>query len=227
LAEPDRDAARAGVRAVAVALLMSALAAGAHAAPPSRAELTALCVEAEDQAQCGRLVEARLLRKLSRIVERDGDELRVSLVPFGLAVFRDSAYARGSRSYAIFDYLEDLDTLVLFTTQGERSGFLLVQRRGGGEFAIPSEPVFSADRKRFATADVCADGCENEIAVWRVEPDGIRKEAWWKPPAEWSDASVTWRTGGVLAIEYATAADAGSQTVERRLADPSWRRPTK
>jgi len=61
-----------------------ALPALALAAPITRDELTALCVNAEDQAQCGRLVEARQLPRLSRIVERAGDELRVSLAPFGL-----------------------------------------------------------------------------------------------------------------------------------------------
>ncbi len=196
----------------------------AHAAPISHAELTSLCIEAEDAAQCGRLVEARKLHALSRIVERDGNELRVSLSPFGLTIFRDSANVRGTRSYAIWDYVEDLDTLVLFTTNGDRSGFMLVQRRGGGEYGIPAEPVFSPDRKHFVTVDVCPRECDNEIVVWRIGRESVVKEAEWRPPADWTDASATWRGDGRIAIDYSSSTD-GARTVERRLADPSWQKP--
>jgi hypothetical protein len=206
--------------AVAAAI---ALASPALATPISRAELTSLCIEAEDAAQCGRLVEARQLRRLSRIVERDGDELRVSLAPFGLTIFRDSA--RVMRSYAIWDYVEDLDTVVLFTTQADRSGFMLVQRHGGGEYGLPAEPVFAPDRRHFVTVDVCPRECENEISVWRIGREGVAKEAWWRPPVEWTDASATWRGDGRIAIEYSTASESAPRTVERRLADPTWQKP--
>ena len=131
--------------------------------------MTALCANAEDQAQCGRLVEARQLPRLSRIVERAGDELRVSLAPFGLTIFRDTVKVTGATSYAVWDYLEDLDTLVLFTTDGDRSGFLLLQRRGGEEYRVPSEPVIAPDERHFATADFCAKECDNQVTVWRID----------------------------------------------------------
>ena len=159
----------------------------AHAAPIARADLVALCKDAEDQAQCGRLVEARQLKSLSRIAERNGDELRVQLAPAGLTVFHDTINVTGARTYAVWDYLEDLDTLVLFTTVGERTGFMLVQRRTGDEYRVPAEPVMSPDARHFATADVCAQECDNEVAVWRIARDGVRKEAAWTPPATWSD----------------------------------------
>ena len=197
----------------------------AQAAPIARADLIALCKDAEDQAQCGRLVEARQLKALSRIAERNGDELRVQLAPAGLTVFHDTINVSGARTYAVWDYLEDLDTLVLFTTNGDRSGFMLVQRHGGGEYGIPAEPVFSPDRARFVTVDVCPRDCDDEIAVWRVGPESVAKEAVWRPPADWTDASATWRGDGRIAIEYQSAGDSASHTVERRLADPSWQRP--
>jgi hypothetical protein len=208
---------------MAVAALLAS-ASFVHAAPISRAELTSLCIQAEDAAQCGRLVEARRLRALSRFIERDGDELRIQLVPFGLTTFRDSESVRGTRSYAVFDYLDDLETVVLFTTQGERSGFMLVQRRGGAEFGLPAEPVFSPDRRQFVTVDVCGRECDQEVALWRIGGDGVAKEAMWRPPADWSDASATWRTPGTLVFDYSTAGDATPHTLERRLADPSWQR---
>ena len=204
------------------AIATLALPALALAAPITRDELTALCVNAEDQAQCGRFVEARQLPRLSRIVERAGDELRVSLAPFGLAIFRDTVKVTGATSYAVWDYLENLDTLVLFTTDGDRSGFLLLQRRGGEEYRVPSEPVIAPDERHFATADFCAKGCDNRVAVWRIEHDGVRKESTWAPPTPWSDVSVTWRNADTIALEYSRPDDAQPRTLLRRLGDPSW-----
>jgi hypothetical protein len=199
-----------------------ALPACALAVPIARDELTALCADAEDQAQCGRLVEARQLTRLSRIVERAGDELRVSLSPFGLTIFRDTVNVTGATSYAVWDYLENLDTLVLFTTDGDRSGFLLLQRHGGGEYRVPSEPVMAPDERHFATADFCAKECDNRVTVWRIERNGVRKLSTWMPAKAWSDVSVTWSDAETIALEYSLPDDPQPRTLLRRLGDPSW-----
>ena len=152
------------------------------------------------------------------------NELRVQLAPAGLTVFHDTINVTGARTYAVWDYLEDLDTLVLFTTVGERTGFMLVQRRTGDEYRVPAEPVMSPDARHFATADVCAQECDNEVAVWRIARDGVRKEAAWTPPATWSDVSATWRNGDALVLEYSLPGEARPRTIERRLDDPSWKK---
>jgi hypothetical protein len=208
-------------RCALVAVAFSAL---AHAAPIPRGELIALCADAEDQAQCGRLVEARKLRALPGIAERNGDELRVSLVPFGLSVFHDTINFRGARTYAVWDYLEHLDTLVLFTTVGERTGFLLVSRHSGGEYRVPSEPVIAPDERRFATADFCEKECDNEVAIWHIDGQKVRKEAAWSPPLAWSNVSVTWKGNDAIVLEYSQPTDLEPRTIERRLDDPSWKK---
>lgn len=216
--------ARLSARA-ACALATLLLPALAHAVPISRAELVSLCADAEDQAQCGRLVEARQMRAVSRFVERNGNELRVQLVPYGISVYQDTDSALGgATTYAVWDYLASLDTLVLFTTRGERTDFLLLERRGGDEQRLPSAPVVAPDERHFATADVCARDCDNEVAVWRIGRDGIRKEATWTPPAEWSDVTVAWRGANAIALEYSIAGESQPRTVERRLDDPSWKK---
>jgi hypothetical protein len=212
---------RAHARWALCALVVPAF---ALAAAITRDELAALCVNAEDEAQCGRLVEARQLKKLARVVERDGDELRVSLAPFGLTIFRDTVNITGARSYAVWDYLEDPDTLVLFTTNGDRSGFLLVQRHGGEEYRVPSEPVLAPDGRHFATADFCAKDCDNEVALWRIAQNGVRKESTWAPAIRWSDASVTWKGAEAIVLEYSLPDDTHARTMLRGLADPSWKR---
>jgi hypothetical protein len=225
LPNSGRTLRNATARAALASLVFAGL---ACAAPPTPAELSALCGNAEDQAHCGRLIEARQLPRVARFVERNGDELRVSLVPVGLTIFRDSVEVNGAKSYAVWDYLEELDTLVLFATSDDRTSFLLVQRRGGAEYRVPSEPVLAPDGRHFATADFCAEGCENQIAVWRIARDGMRKELAWRPDAAWSDVSVTWRGTDTLKIEYALPDRPGSRIAERRLADPGWTTfPTK
>lgn len=206
------------------ALCALVLPAFAFAAPIARDELTAICAHAEDAAQCGRLVEARQLKRLSRIAERDGDELRVSLAPFGVTVFRDSVNIAGAKSYAVWDYLENPDTLVLFTTDGDRSGFLLVRRHGGEEYRVPSEPILAPDGRHFATADFCASGCDNQVAVWRIERNGLRKESTWAPAPPWSDVGVTWQGADTLLLEYSLPDDARPRSLARRLDDPSWKK---
>jgi hypothetical protein len=205
------------------ALVVPAL---ARAAPIARAELAALCANADDQAHCGRLVEARQLRTaaLSRIAERDGDELRVSLAPFGLSVFHDSVNVTGVKSYAVWDYLGAIDTLVLFTTDGERTGFMLVQRHGGDEYRVPSEPVMAPGERRFATADFCPETCDNQLAIWHIGEDGVRKEATWTPPDAWSDVTVAWKGADAISVEYSLANESHPRTMERRLGDPSWKK---
>lgn len=194
------------------------------AAPPTPAELTKLCTDAEDQAHCGRLVEARRLPALKKVATREGDELRIALMPVGLAVFRDAVNIIGARTYAVWDYIEDLEVVVLFATDGDRSEFWIVQRRGGGEFRLPSEPVLAPGHKRFATADFCADACGNELAIWRIDDTGVRKELAWKPAETWSDAGVAWKGAEALSVEYTSGRDSTPRTIERRINDATWTR---
>lgn len=194
------------------------------ASPPTPAELTKLCSNAEDQAHCGRLVEARQLPKLRAVATREGDELKIALLPTGMATFRDAVNIIGARTYAVWDYIEDLEAVVLFATDSERTEFWIVARRGGGEFRVPSEPVLAPGHQRFATADFCADACNNELAVWRIDGSGVRKELTWRPPETWTDAGVTWRGAEALAIEYTVAKASSPRTLERRINDATWTR---
>jgi len=99
-----------------------------------------------------------------------------------------------------------------------------VQRRGGGEFRLPSEPVLSPGHKRFATADFCADACGNELAIWRIDDTGVRKELAWKPAETWTDAGVAWKGAEALSVEYTSGRDSTPRTIERRINDATWTR---
>ncbi len=158
----------------------------------------------------------------ARLAERDGDTLRVTLFPSGVRhVPRQRSRERREDVRAV-GLLDRINAVVLFATDGEQTGFVLLQRATGKQFRLPAEPVLSPDRQRLVTADFCASGCDNELAVWRVTRDGVRKELAWKPPAPWSDANAAWKDADTLRVEYTVDGETTPRTLERRLAASGW-----
>jgi len=202
------------------------LATAAHAVPLTPEELAKVCADAEDTSHCARLVEAVQLKRLPNLAVRDGVTLRVSLFPSGTATLADTEALNGGRSYSLWDYLSELNAVVLYTTDGDDVTFTLLQRATGRKTELPSDPRVSPDRARLVTADFCEKRCVNELAVWRVTRDGIIKEWTWKPHDPWSDAVASWKGADTIAIEYTAAGTQSRSRVERRLDDPSWVRPT-
>ena len=200
------------------------LAAATHAVPPTPADIARLCAEAEGPAHCGRLVEAEQLKRLPGLATRDGNRLRVTLFPSGTTDFSDVDAPSGGASYALWDYLNELNAAVLWTTKDDDTAFLLLQRTTGRQTPLPAEPIVSPDRQRIATADFCPTRCENRLAVWRVSREGVRRELEWASTEPWSDASVRWKDADTLVVEYTREGESEARTLERRLADPGWSR---
>lgn len=192
----------------------------ATAAPVTPEELATLCADAEDAAHCGRLVEAAQLKRLPNLATRDGVDLKVSLYPSGISTFTDDESPTGGRSHSLWDFVSEINAVVLYTTVGEQVSFTIVQRTNGRRVELPAEPKLAPDRARLATADFCPTRCVNELALWRISRDGIFREAVWKPAEPWTDAAVTWKDATTLRVEYT----AGNQpkVLERRLDDSTW-----
>ena len=191
-------------------------------AAPTAVQVTELCKDAEDQAHCGRLIEQAQMKRLPGMAERNGDELRITLFPTGAVTFRDSVPVTGAKTFALWDYLDRINAVVLFATDGEQTTFVLLQRTNGKQYRLPSEPTLSPDRQYLVTADFCASGCEGELAVWRVTRDDVRKTLAWKPPVSWSDASATWKDADTLRVEYTVDGESAPRTLERRLDATGW-----
>ncbi|MEP7183756.1 MAG: hypothetical protein ABI886_16365 [Betaproteobacteria bacterium] len=219
MASPSRP------RAIAAALALGALSAAAvaHAAPTPQ-EVATLCAEAEGPAHCGRLVEAVQLKRLPGLAVRNGPTLAVSLYPSGTETFADTEAINGGRTYSLWDVVNEIDAVVLYTTDGDTIGFLLLQRATGRRTELPAEPKVSPDRQRFAVADFCATRCSNELTVWRVARDGVRKESAWTSGAAWEDAAVTWTGADTLVVLYTPAGAAKPASLQRRLTDTGWQR---
>lgn len=211
------------MRLTAVACAVAAcVAAPVHAAPLERDEIARLCGEAEGPAHCGRIVEREQLKRLPGLAVRDGATLRLSLFPSGSVAFTDVDAPSGGASYSLWDYVSELNAAVLWTTKDDETAFLLVQRRNGRQTPLPAEPSVSPDRTRIATADFCATRCENRLVVWRLSPEGTRRELEWRGDQAWSDASVRWKDADTLVVEYVPEGAEAMQRMERKLGDPGW-----
>jgi hypothetical protein len=187
------------------------------------AEIAETCANAEGGAHCARLIETLQMRRLPGLARRDGANLLVTLYPQGTATFTDVDDPVNARSYSLWDSLDPINAVLLYTTTNDSTSFTLLERRGNRRYSLPAEPALSPDRQRLVTADICPKNCSNEIAVWKFSSDGLAKELSWKPPPWWVDAGATWNDAETLTIEYTAAAQPSAKLL-RALGDPSWTR---
>ncbi|MEO6566985.1 MAG: hypothetical protein ABIO63_13255 [Casimicrobiaceae bacterium] len=208
----------------AALVLLAGAAMHAPAAPPAPERVMALCAEVESPGHCGRKIEAEQLKSLPSLAVRDGDTLKISLFPSGHKDLVDVIVGAGARSYALWDYWSNANAVVLFISEGDRLSYGVLQRANGLLATVPAEPVLSPDRQNLAVADFCPAGCTNQLTVWRVARDGIRKTAAWSPPVPWSDVTVSWKDAETLALQYTPAGAAAGTTVNRALNAADWQR---
>ncbi len=213
---------RAFRRAAWLAPLLFGYAAGAWAVPPTSQELATWCANVEDASHCGRRVEEQQLKRLPGLATRDGLNLKISLFPSGFTTFTDVEDPRGGKSYSLWDTLDPINAAVLYTTEGDTTTFTLLQRATGRRIVLPSDPVLAPDRQRLATADFCAERCDNEVTLWRVTRDNVTRELVFKPAERWSDVTLRWKDAGTLVLQYTV--DGASKNQERTLAADGWRR---
>ena len=205
-------------------LLATVFAASLHAAAPTPERVLELCARVEGPSHCGRLVEAEQLKTLPNLAVRDGDTLRISLFPSGSRDFVDTITSQNERTYAVWDYWSPINAVVLFITASDELRYAVLQRATSALSIVPAEPVLAPDRQHVAVADFCARRCDNEITVWRVSRDGLRKEASLTPAVPWTDATVAWKDAETLTIQYTPAGEEKPRTRELRLADQEWKR---
>jgi hypothetical protein len=205
------------------ALVALAVCGGLCAAPLTPARISELCAQAEGPAHCGRLIEAAQLKALPDLAVREGNTLRVLLFPSGTRTFVDVDSVQGGVAWALWDYWSPVNIVVLFTTDGERMGYATLQRATNQLTALSGEPVLAPDRQRLVTADFCRENCDNEVAVWRILRDGLRKEMAWKPAMAWSDVTVRWKDAETLTLEFTPEGEDKARTAERPLTAADWR----
>jgi len=196
-----------------------------HADAVTRERMMELCANVEGPAHCARIVEAEQLKTLPDLAKRDGDTLTVRLFPSGTRLLVDTLATSNERSYALWDYWSPVNAVVLFVASGEDVSYAVLQRSTGQLTTLPAEPLLAPDRQRIAVADFCSRNCTNEVSVWRVSRDGVRKELAYRPPADWNDVTVAWKDADTLTLQYDPASGGDRKSVDRKLAAGDWKRP--
>jgi len=196
----------------------------AHAESPSLDRVQTLCANVESPSHCGRVIEAEQLKALPDLAKREGDTLTVKLYPSGTRLFVDTIASSNERSYALWDYWSPVNAVVLFVTSGDDLSYAILQRATGQLTTLPAEPVLAPDRQHLAVADFCTRNCTNELTVWRVSRDGVRKELGYRPPAAWGDVTATWKDPDTLVVEYTPPGASAASKVDRKLTAPDWKR---
>ena len=100
---------------------------------------------------------------------------------------------------------------------------LLLKRTNGRQYRLPAEPSLSPDRQYLVTADFCASGCDNEVALWRVSRDDVRKERVLRPEGTWSDVTVEWSGPDTVVVDYLRGADPARAQLRVAMRDTLWR----
>jgi hypothetical protein len=188
---------------------------------PSVAQFTRLCQRSADPADCGKKIEVAQLAQpgAGQIVRRDGALLAVTVPGEPPFIFEDVESEAGP-NVSFYAYSSGADSVVLYRARGDRIDFLMLHRPTGNVTELPNEPKFNRDGRYFVTADFCKDGCENRIAVWRIERRGALRERVYTPRTPWDDAEVSWGGPTRLVVD---ATEAGkSVAINIDMADPRW-----
>ena len=196
-------------------------------AAPTQAQFAKLCANTGDPADCGKKIEAQQLGKASAIagvVKRSGNLLAVTVPGEPPFIFEDKLGEAGP-NLSFFSYHAPSDAVVLYRAQADKLDFVVVQRGtiagvSASTTELPNEPFFSSDGRYFATADFCAEGCENRLSVWRFERRGPARERVFVPRTPWTDAGVSWGAPRRLIVDYTEGGKNASTNLE--LSDPRW-----
>lgn len=188
---------------------------------PSVAQFSRLCANTADPADCGKRVEAAQLKLLgsSSVVRRDGKLLAISVPGEPPFIFEDVDSEAGP-NVSFYAYSSGADSVVLYRARGDKLDFLMLHRSTGNVTELPNEPKFNRDGRYFATADFCKEGCENRIAVWRIERRGALRERVFTPRTPWEDADVSW--GGPTRLVVDASENGKSAAINLDVNDSRW-----
>jgi hypothetical protein len=188
---------------------------------PNTVAFTRLCTNTADPADCGKKVEAAQMKSPSAatIARRDGKLLAISIPNEPPFIFEDIDSEAGP-NVSFYAYSAGADSVVLYRARGDKVDFLLLHRPTGSVTELPNEPKFNRDGRYFATVDFCKEGCENRLAVWRIERRGALRERVYVPRTSWDDADVSWGSAVRLIVDASENGKSTAMNID--INDPRW-----
>lgn len=95
--------------------------------------------------------------------------------------------------------------------------YVLVSKKTGQIFSIPGLPVWSPDRTRFAYGVCSLMNSQDEIAISRVSPEGLKTEIEGHMPCGMGDCEITWESKETVAATCPKAGQRGNEHKVMRL----------
>jgi hypothetical protein len=188
---------------------------------PNTAQFAKLCANTADPADCGKKIEASQIKVTATtpIARRDGRLLAITIPNEPPFIFEDIDSEAGP-NISFYAYSSGADSVVLYRARGDKVDFLMLHRPTGVVTELPNEPKFNRDGRYFATADFCKEGCENRLAVWRIERRGALRERVFVPRAPWDDADVSWGSAVRLIVDVTENGKSSAMNID--VNDPRW-----
>lgn len=188
---------------------------------PNTQQFVRICSNTADPADCGKKIEAQQLKRpgAEAIAKRDGKLLAITIPGEPPFIFEDVDSEAGPNT-SFYAYSSGADAVVLYRARGDKVEFLMLHRPSASVTELPNEPKFNRDGRYFATADFCKEGCENRLAVWRIERRGALRERVFAPRTPWSDADVSWSSNVKLLVEITEAGKSSAVAID--VNDARW-----
>lgn len=155
--------------------------------------LSRVCAGLEKMWLCGDAIERLQQKRGSPFFERRDRELILKLRRGGAKTLVDTPPETEGAflHYRFIQYLPTLDTYLIDITTYEGGSSLLVSRADGSELNVDSAPIFSPDRRYFATTYVNLEEGEPAVRIYRVLRP-TPKQVWSLEPDDWGPGALRW-----------------------------------
>jgi hypothetical protein len=162
------------------------------------------CPAITNSHQCARSIEAAL--KLPYVTRVGEQQLQVTLLDRRVVTLSDRMDESGVQHYSAVEALAGERLLVLHRQFVEGSSYSLLDRATGNVTHLQGYPVFSADLRWIAVAqvDVGAGYVANALQIFRYS-EGTLSLSYDARPERWGPARVAWKSPEQLSYVHATS----------------------
>lgn len=193
--------------------------------PLTEAQREALCADTQNQYDCSRRVEARLLQR-GAPAARSGDTLKVTLAGGEVRTFADHGAEADAVHYTYDGRLTGIGYHVVQIHYYEGGARLLINDRGGEATRVPGSPVASPDGRWIVVASYggVAGYAPDLLQVRRVA-DGLPVD-WELHPDDWGAESPRWVDSATVRFTRLWTCDHGTcegvGELRRQDGDAGW-----
>ena len=199
---------------LAVVLLASGPALAGEAAPPWSPfygrlavtdSLAAACAGIVNTFECARAIERVQLGQAHAPATRHGETLTIAAGGRKLVRLRDRDTDTAEvEAYRYMEYVPQLKQHLVLVQHYESVSYLLIDASTGTRTHIVGVPLLSPHARRF----VCVqnDMFDHAIEVWRLTPQGLRRESV-RGPEAWLPIEASWLEEHVLQIRQEEGED--------------------